>query len=152
MIPDLAHWSVFLAAMAVLLAIPGPSVIYVLTQAVDHGYRGALFASIGLAAGDLLQAIATALGLAAVLASSPVTFHAVRYGGAGYLIALGIRRFCTTDRPAAEEPHHRHDDGARPFSLMARAFFALNPKTTLFFLALFPQVVDMRSGAAWLQM
>src|SRR5438045_7543424 len=138
MIPDFAHWSVFLAMMAVLLAVPGPSVIYVLTQAVDDGYRGALFASIGLAAGDLLQAIATALGLAAVVASSPLSFHAVRYAGAGYLVFLGIRRFYATDRPAAGEPHHRHRDGARASSLIARAFFALNPKTTLFFLALLP--------------
>jgi threonine/homoserine/homoserine lactone efflux protein len=150
--PDLAHWSVFVAAMAVLLAVPGPSVIYVLTQAVDHGYRGALFASLGLAAGDLLQAIATAFGLSAVFGSSPFAFHAARLLGGAYLIFLGICRLRTTDSPATGESRDRSGDGAPAFSLIACAFLALNPKTTLFFLALFPQVIDLRVGAAWLQM
>ena len=153
MIPDVAHWSLFLAAMAVLLAVPGPSVMYVLTQAVDHGYRGALLASIGLAAADLLQAVLTAGGLSGVLVSSPSVFQAVRYAGAVYLIFLGIRRFYTIDPPAGgAEPRQRPRDAERAFSLIGRAFFALNPKTTLFFLALFPQVVDVRGGAVWLQM
>jgi threonine/homoserine/homoserine lactone efflux protein len=150
--PDFAHWTVFVAAMAVLLAIPGPSVIYVLTQAVDHGYRGALFASLGLAAGDFLQAIAAALGLSAAFASSPLVFHAARWLGAGYLIFLGIRRLYVTDSPGGGEPRDRSPDNASARSLIARAFLAMNPKTTLFFLALFPQVVDLRTGAAWVQM
>jgi threonine/homoserine/homoserine lactone efflux protein len=150
--PDFAHWSVFIAAMAVLLAVPGPSVLYVLTQSVDHGYRGAYFASLGLAAGDLLQAIATAFGLSAVLGSSPLAFHAAKWLGAAYLFFLGIRRLRTPDSLTSGESHVRTADRASAYSLTARAFLALNPKTTLFFLALFPQVVDPRAGAAWVQM
>jgi threonine/homoserine/homoserine lactone efflux protein len=150
--PDLAHWTVFAAAMAVLLAVPGPSIIYVLTQAVDHGYRGALFASLGLAAADLLQAIATAFGLSAAFGSSPFAFHAARLLGGAYLIFLGIRSLRTTDSLATGESRDTTADRASAYSLTARAFLALNPKTTLFFLALFPQVVDLRAGAAWVQM
>jgi threonine/homoserine/homoserine lactone efflux protein len=150
--PDFAHWSVFVAAMAVLLAVPGPSVIYVLTQSVDHGYRGAFFASLGLAAGDLLQAIATAFGLSAVFGSSPLAFHAARWLGGAYLIFLGIRRLLTPDSLTSGASRGRTADRASAYSLTARAFLALNPKTTLFFLALFPQVVDPRAGAAWVQM
>jgi len=150
--PDLAHWTGFLAAMTVLLAIPGPSVIYVITQAVDDGYRGALFASLGLAAGDLLQAIASTLGLSAIFASSPLAFHAAKGLGAAYLIVLGIRRVFAADSPAIGQPRDGYHRGAPACTLIARAFFALNPKTTLFFLALFPQVVDQRAGAVWVQM
>jgi threonine/homoserine/homoserine lactone efflux protein len=149
---DFAHWSVFVAAMAVLLAVPGPSVIYMLTQSVDHGYRGAFFASLGLAAGDLLQAIATAFGLSAVFGSSPLAFHAARWLGGAYLIFLGIRRLLTPDSPTSGASRGRTADRASAYSLTALAFLALNPKTTLFFLALFPQVVDPRAGAAWVQM
>jgi threonine/homoserine/homoserine lactone efflux protein len=80
--PDLAHWTIFLAATFVLLLVPGPSVIYVLTQAMDHGYRGAVLASIGLALGDLVQVLLTVAGLSALLASSIVTFHVLNYSGA----------------------------------------------------------------------
>jgi threonine/homoserine/homoserine lactone efflux protein len=151
MTPDSAQWTLFLTATLVLLAVPGPSVIYVVTQAVEHGSRGALLASVGLALGDLLQALLTAAGLAALLASSAASFHIVKYAGAAYLVFLGIRRSLTTDKVAVPSCT---SDGPRgqTFPLVAQAFLALNPKTTLFFFALFPQIVDATSPAAWVEM
>src|SRR5262249_32060209 len=119
-----------------------------------QGYRGALFSTIGLALGDLLQVLWTAAGLGALLASSVFLFSVVKYAGAGYLIFLGIRRLLernslpaagstTADRPIA--------DRTSPRSFVLQGFLALNPKTTLFFLALFPQFVAPDAGPAWLQ-
>jgi threonine/homoserine/homoserine lactone efflux protein len=149
--PDLAHWSVFLAATLVLLLVPGPSVIYVLTQAIDHGYRGAVLASVGLALGDLLQVVVTVVGLSALLASSIVSFHALKYAGACYLIFLGVRRLARRDKVFAESGvvHRKHRKAS---SLVTQAFFALNPKTALFFFALFPQVINQSDGPVWFQM
>jgi threonine/homoserine/homoserine lactone efflux protein len=149
--PDLAHWSVFLTATLILLVIPGPSVIYVLTQAMDHGRRGALLASLGLASGDFAQAVLTALGLSALLASSAVWFQAVKYGGAAYLVFLGIRRLRRSEdlQVSRGNAHIRNTPAS---SLIAQAFFALNPKTALFFVALFPQVIDIEETNAGAQM
>jgi threonine/homoserine/homoserine lactone efflux protein len=145
-----AQWSVFMAATIVLLIVPGPSVIYVLTQAVEHGRRGALFASLGLALGDFVQAVFTAAGLSAVLASSLVAFHVVRYAGAAYLVFLGLKRF---RKAVSSEPHYRAGPRrARALPLVTQAFLALNPKTTLFFFALFPQVIDVHTSNAWSHM
>lgn len=149
--PDVAHWSIFLAATFVLLLVPGPSVIYVLTHAIDHGYRGAVLASVGLALGDLLQVFVTIVGLSALLASSVVSFHALKYAGAGYLIFLGVRRFARNDK-VFTDPSVIHQNHQKASSLIAQAFFALNPKTALFFFALFPQLIDQSGAPAWIQM
>jgi threonine/homoserine/homoserine lactone efflux protein len=150
--PDLSHWGIFLAATFVLLLVPGPSVIYVLTQAIDHGYRGAVFASVGLALGDLLQVFVTVLGLSALLSSSIVSFHALKYAGASYLIFLGVRRFARNDDKIFTDTSASRHNRPRASSLISQAFFALNPKTALFFLALFPQLIDQTGAAAWIQM
>jgi threonine/homoserine/homoserine lactone efflux protein len=149
--PDFAHWAIFLTATFVLLLVPGPSVIYVLTQAMDHGSRGAVLASIGLALGDLVQAVVTVVGLSALLASSTVTFHVLQYAGAAYLVFLGVRRFRMNDKVFTDSSVI-HQDPIRASSLIAQAFFALNPKTALFFVALFPQLIVPGEAPAWIQM
>jgi threonine/homoserine/homoserine lactone efflux protein len=84
--PDFAHWSVFFAATIILLFIPGPSVMYVVARGIDRGYRAALFSSLGLALGDLLQVLCAAAGLSALLPS--VVLSAVaKYAGAP--VAMG---------------------------------------------------------------
>ena len=148
--PDFAHWAIFLTATLVLLLVPGPSVIYVLTQAMDHGSRGAVLAAIGLALGDLVQALVTVVGLSALLASSVLTFQVLKYAGAAYLVFLGMRRFAMNDRVLTDSGVVHQDP--RATSLIGQAFLALNPKTALFFVALFPQLIVPGEGPAWMQM
>ena len=150
--PDLVHWSTFFTATIILLLIPGPSVMYVVTRGIEHGYRGVFLSSLGLALGDLLQVLCTVAGLSALLASSVFLFGIVKYAGATYLMVLGIRRLVEKDAPsptnllsAEDSPEHASR------SLVVQAFFALNPKTAIFFLALFPQFVAAGAGPAWLQ-
>ncbi len=149
--PDLVHWSTFFTATTILLLIPGPSVMYVVTRGIEHGYRGVFLSSLGLAVGDLLQVLCTVAGLSALLASSVFLFGIVKYAGATYLIVLGIRRLFAKNAPStnlvsAEDPP---EHASR--SLVVQAFFALNPKTAIFFLALFPQFFAAGAGPAWLQ-
>jgi threonine/homoserine/homoserine lactone efflux protein len=150
--PDLVHWSRFFTATIILLLIPGPSVMYVVVRGIEHGYRGAVLSSLGLALGDLLQVLCTVGGFAALLASSVLLFGIVKYVGAAYLIVLGVHRFLATDpTPLTNFVATEHPVRQTSRSLVLQALFALNPKTAIFFLALFPQFVAENSGPAWLQ-
>jgi threonine/homoserine/homoserine lactone efflux protein len=151
--PNGTHWGLFFAATIMLLITPGPSVMYVVGRAIDHGYRGAIFSSVGLAFGDLFQVLCTVVGLSALLASSSVLFTVVKYAGAAYLIILGLRRLLNKDVRGSGSSLTNENDAARASSgsLVIQGFFALNPKTALFFLALFPQFVAEDAGPAWLQ-
>jgi threonine/homoserine/homoserine lactone efflux protein len=151
--PDLVHWSTFLTATIVLLVIPGPSVIYVITRSIEHDYRGAVLSSLGLALGDLLQVFCTVAGLSALLASSSWLFAIVKYVGAAYLIVLGLHRLLSNN-PTSRTHSVIAELPPKPMSsrsLIAQAFFALNPKTAIFFLALFPQFLAENAGPVWLQ-
>jgi len=89
--PDSAHWFLFLSATVVLCITPGPSIMYVVSRAVVLGWRAAVLSSVGLALGDLLQVLATALGLAGLLVSAPRLFTGVKVAGGLYLVWLGIQ-------------------------------------------------------------
>ena len=149
--PDLVHWSAFFAASIVLLLIPGPSVMYVVTRGIEQGYGGVVFSAIGLALGDLIQVFGTVIGISALLVASTVMFGVVKYAGAAYLVALGSYRLARrqTSLPfvQAVERSGRETSG----SLVMQAFLALNPKTAVFFLALLPQFVAENAGPAWFQ-
>ena len=151
--PDFAHWSVFLAATISLLLVPGPSVMYVLARASDAGYRAAVLSSLGLGLGDLFQVGCAALGLSAVLASSVVLFAIAKYAGAAYLVFLGVRKLVENSKSLLSTfgggGHTPRRTSSR--SLITQGLLALNPKTALFFLALFPQFVTKSAGPAWLQ-
>lgn len=147
--PDLLHWGTFFTASIILLLIPGPSVMYVFARGIEHGYRGVVLSSIGLALGDLLQVLCTVLGLSALLASSALMFSVIKYVGAAYLITLGVQRLVVTSESLAKTSVASKQD--RPRSLIVQALFAINPKTAIFFLALFPQFVAENAGPPWFQ-
>jgi threonine/homoserine/homoserine lactone efflux protein len=136
----------FAAAALVLLLIPGPAVLYIVSQSVEHGRRAGLVATLGVHAGTMVHITAAALGLSAILVSSSLAFAAVRLIGAGYLIYLGLRTL--RDRSGGE--------GAAtppPEARLARIFRqgvlvnVTNPKTALFFFAFLPQFVDPHGAA-----
>jgi len=149
--PELATIWWFFTASLVLLLVPGPSVLYVSEQTIDRGLRTGMLSTLGLACGDLVQVLAAVIGLSVLVASSPVAFEVVKYAGAAYLVWLGIRRLRTPTKPP--EP-----SGTQGSPVPARRVFteglivnALNPKSTLFFLAFLPSFVDSEHGATWSQ-
>ena len=148
-VPSATTLFLFAAAAMVLLVVPGPSVLYIVTRSVDQGRRAGAVSVLGIHAGSLVHVAAGILGLSALLASSALAFDAVRYIGAAYLIWLGIRRLRSRS-PVAHGPVV-----AVPLSrVFAQGFVVnlLNPKTAVFFLAFLPQFVHPDAGPVPLQL
>ena len=88
---SIEHWLAFVAASAALLAIPGPTVLLVISYALGHGRKAATATIAGVALGDFTAMTASMLGLGALLAASAMIFTALKWIGAAYLIYLGIK-------------------------------------------------------------
>jgi threonine/homoserine/homoserine lactone efflux protein len=149
--PDLTHWTVFIGATSVLLITPGPSVMYVAARAIAQGWRAAVLSSIGLALGDTLQVIGTAFGLSAALVSAPWLFMGLKLAGAGYLVSLGTYTLMGKNTRSIEIRSERVPSRTSSNKLILQGFLALNPKTTLFFLAFLPQFIALGSGSIRIQ-
>jgi threonine/homoserine/homoserine lactone efflux protein len=135
------HWLAFVAASIVLLAIPGPTVLLVVSYALGHGCRYAAATVAGVALGDLTAMTASLLGLGALLAASAGLFTAVKWVGAAYLVYLGLRLW----RAPVGDPGQADISETRPGRIFAHAYVvtALNPKGIVFFVAFLPQFLDM---------
>jgi threonine/homoserine/homoserine lactone efflux protein len=144
-VPDADVLLVFAGAALALIVIPGPAVLYILAQSVEHGRRAGVVSALGVAAGGLLHITAAAVGISALVVSSAVAFSVVKYAGAAYLIYLGIRRLLDRGHDEGESGPARD---AEPWRIFRRGVLinVLNPKTALFFLAFLPQFVDPDRG------
>jgi threonine/homoserine/homoserine lactone efflux protein len=148
-VPDPSRLVLFTGAALLLLVVPGPAVLYVVTQSVSHGVRAGLASVAGITTGTIVHVTAATIGLSALLASSTVAFDVVKYLGAAYLIVVGIRRLAGLERPASLGDQHERDLGR--LYRQGIVVNVLNPKTALFFLAFLPQFVEPSRGAAWAQ-
>jgi threonine/homoserine/homoserine lactone efflux protein len=147
-VPPLSSLIIFLLAALVLLLVPGPAVIYIVTRSVSQGKRAGLASVLGIELATLCHSVAAAFGLSAILLASSLAFDIVKYVGAAYLIYLGLRRILS--RTVLPDM-----DSFKPslFHLFRRGFLVnlLNPKTALFFYAFLPQFVDPARGSSVLQ-
>jgi threonine/homoserine/homoserine lactone efflux protein len=148
-VPSLTTLLLFAAPTLLLLAVPGPSVLYVVARTVEQGRTAGLVSVLGLEGGALVHVAAAAAGLSALVASSPAALTALRYAGAAYLIWLGLRALRRgRDEAAADRP------GRASYARLFRdgvLVDVLNPKTSLFFLAFLPGFVDAGHGSVALQ-
>jgi len=137
LLPPWPLFSVFLAASVVLAVTPGPGVFYIVTRSLMQGPRAGLASVAGVALGNLGNALAAAVGLAALFALWSAVFTLVRYAGALYLIYLGARLLLDRGSGRRAEPLP-HDPLTRVFR-DGLVVALLNPKTALFFAAFLPQ-------------
>ena len=146
--PSFSAVELFAVASIALLLIPGPAVLYVVTQSAEQGRSAGLASVAGIHIGTFVHIVAAAVGLSALILASAVAFSAVKFAGAAYLVYLGIRKLL--ERPASDETEPRR---APLRTVFARGAIVnvLNPKTALFFLAFLPQFVDTDRGAVWSQ-
>lgn len=142
----------FVIAAFVMVAIPGPTVLFTIGRAMALGRVGGFLSILGTAVGSLLLVAGVALGVGTVIAQSIVLFTIVKVLGAGYLVFLGVQAI-----------RHRRDaavaiTGAQPrrsgLRLLTEGFVVgvSNPKSIAFFLAILPQFVDLHAGSVPVQL
>jgi threonine/homoserine/homoserine lactone efflux protein len=150
-VPDPSTLLVYATAAVLVLLIPGPSVLYIVSQSVEHGRRAGLLGVLGVHIGTLVHITAATVGLSALLVSSATLFDAVRMIGAAYLIVLGVRAVLGRGEARAQAPAARE---MRPGRIVRRGILVnvTNPKTALFFFAFLPQFVRPGDGPVALQM
>jgi threonine/homoserine/homoserine lactone efflux protein len=147
--PTLSALELFSVSAFALIVVPGPAVLYIVSQSVGHGRVGGLAAVLGIEVGAFVHIAGAALGVSAIIASSATAFSLLKVAGGAYLVVLGIRRLL--ERDAGAEPGSGR---TRPLGSIFRQGMvvnALNPKTALFFLAFLPQFVDPEHGHVALQ-
>jgi threonine/homoserine/homoserine lactone efflux protein len=138
--PPLSTYSVFLATAIVLLLIPGPAVLYVVTRSIEMGRSGGLASVAGITTGTVAYVTLAAVGLSSLILASTAAFDAVKYVGAAYLFVLGVRRLLGR---GLEEPDEDAVPRTRLRAYTQGVFVNLtNPKTIVFIFAFLPQFVD----------
>lgn len=140
-------WLAFVAASAVLLVIPGPVILTVISYSMAHGPRANIPLVAAVALGDSTSLVFSLLGLGALLAASAVWFWVLKTLGGLYLLFLGMRLLRSGIAPAeapAEAP------ALSSWRLFANTWLvtALNPKGMVFFVAFLPQFLDPHARAA----
>lgn len=145
---DIVHFPLFVASVVLLCITPGPDLAYVVGQSVARGRRAGILSAAGVALGSCTHAVASALGLTALIAASPLLFTLIKYLGAAYLIYLGVRMIGSTFiASAAAETASPPPAQTGTRLLLLRGFITsiTNPKVLLFFIAFFPQFVAIGS-------
>ncbi len=141
------YWSEFLTiAVAHLFAVasPGPDFAVVMRQCVLGGARTGLWTSFGVASAILLHVAYCLLGVAFLLAQSPTLFNAMRLAAAVYLFYLGVQSISSSLNNGKTDDKTQDSPVLHPGRAFMLGFLTngLNPKATLFFLALFAVVID----------
>ncbi len=133
-----------------MLVVPGPSVLYLVTQSIGSGRRGGFAAMAGIQCAGAVHIALTAAGLAALVNSSRIAFSLLASVGAAYLIGLGVMRWVrgvsVADRAGMAEPI--------PAAVLFRRGFVVNltnPKSAVFFVAVLPQFIDPDRGPTSVQ-
>lgn len=134
-------WVAFALASTALLAIPGPTVMIVVSYALGRGRASAWATVPGVALGDLTAMTISVLGAGAILAASATLFTILKLCGAAYLVWLGIRLWRAAPSPIAVTGTAAKALGRRMF-WNAYVVTALNPKSIVFFIAFVPQFID----------
>jgi threonine/homoserine/homoserine lactone efflux protein len=136
-VPSVTTLLLFALATLILTASPGPGVIYVVSRSLAQGRRGGFASMFGIESGEVLWLVATATGLAALLAASTNALTFLRFAGAAYLIVLGIQRWRRVGALVVPEQ-------APIGRIFAQGFLTqlLNPKVAVFFVAFLPQFLD----------
>jgi threonine/homoserine/homoserine lactone efflux protein len=146
------HLAEFLVTVYVLILIPGPSVLFVVSRGVALGRRAALATVAGNAGGFALQLVLVSIGVGSIVARSDAVFSALKLLGAAYLVLLGVRKI--RDRKSLTE---LGASAVAPRGLartVREGFYvgATNPKGVIIFTAVLPQFIDRSRGHVTLQL
>ncbi|UQX89840.1 LysE family translocator [Jatrophihabitans telluris] len=142
----------FIVAAVILIVVPGPSVLFVVSRALELGRGGALVTVIGNALGQFVQVVAVALGVGAVVERSITIFTVIKLVGAAYLVVLGVQALRHRRELGSILAHEFRPRPRRRIFAEGFAVGVANPKSIVFFAAVLPQFVDRAAGRAPIQM
>lgn len=139
---DLSTWLAFFAAAWAISLSPGAGAVAAMSAGLDHGFRRGYAITLGLVAGIWTQILVVGVGLGALIATSAIAFSLVKWLGVAYLVWLGIRQWRAPALPLAAAERSLEREPVRRLLLRGWIVNALNPKGTIFLLAVVPQFID----------
>lgn len=151
---DYTVWATIAVMHAVAVISPGPDFAVVLKQGLQKGLRPALWTSFGIACGILLHVAYSILGVSIVIRSTPWLYQILLYVAAGYFLYIGLSALRSQPQTAKTSTSEQDNEGPKARSTWYRAFGlgflvnGLNPKATLFFLALFTAAIPSSTALA----
>jgi len=137
----------FLAVTSVVMLVPGPSVLFAVTQRLRSGPAAGALAVLGLESGFAIHVGAACLGVSSLVAASDDLLRVLQVGGAAYLAYLGIQLLRRGDLDAGRPETPEASRRLAQIYLAGLLVDLLNPKTVLFFVAVLPQFVDADAGS-----
>jgi len=158
---DLATWLPFFLTTVVVSVSPGPGALAAMSAGLNHGFEQGRVIALGLALGVWTQLLVVGVGVGALLAASPSAFSLVKWAGAAYLVWLGLQQWRSKGSPVAVTTPAASDELAQdagrqsgpPTKPLRRQLFlrgwtvnALNPKGTVFLIAVLPQFIDVHQA------
>ncbi|MGF1910685.1 LysE family translocator [Vibrio kasasachensis] len=135
---------IFMATVFVVSIIPGPSMLLALTHGMYHGARKTLASAFGNVTVTFIQSLISVIGLGAVLVASETAFQIIKWGGAAYLLYMGVCLFISSkSSPKSEGCESKEQDTSLIKMFVESALVtASNPKAIVFFTAVFPQFIN----------
>lgn len=140
----------FVGTAILLTLMPGPDILFVMAQSISQNKWAGIATALGLCTGLLVHTTAAAVGISALVYQSATAFAIVKYAGAAYLLYLAWQAFREKEGGLTLQAQDRKAYQG----LYKKGIFMniLNPKVSLFFLALFPQFVKQSAGGVPIQM
>lgn len=146
------HLLAFLVVATLLVVVPGPSVLFVVTRSLTLGRSAGIATVVGNAAGVYVQVVLVAVGVGAIVQESIAVFTAIKLAGAAYLVYLGVQAVRNRRSLAAALGRPVERKALRRILVDALVVGVANPKVVVFFVAVLPQFVDRDAGSVQLQL
>ncbi len=153
MLLDPTLMTAYIVVAATLAIAPGPDVMFVMANSLRYKAKGAIAATLGICTGTLVHSVAAAIGVSAVIAASPVAFELLRYGGAAYLLYLGIQSIRAFFKSKGLTDDQTPVEASSVVKVFKQGLITnlLNPKVIIFYIALLPQFVSIDLGRVGVQ-
>ena len=140
---ELTTWLAFFAASWAISISPGAGAVAAMSSGLNHGFARGYFMTLGLVLGIWTQVLVVGLGLGALIATSSLGFAIVKWLGVAYLVWLGIKQWRAPAVPMVAETGEAVLTSRRSLVLRGWMVNAVNPKGTVFLLAVVPQFLDL---------
>ena len=140
---EFATWLAFFAASWAISISPGAGAVAAMSAGLNHGFRRGYITTLGLVLGIWTQIVVVGVGLGAVVAASSTAFLVIKWAGGAYLVWLGIQQWRAPAVPLATQAEVTPIVAARTMIFRAWVINALNPKGTVFLLAVMPQFLNL---------